>query len=190
MQSIIFSDWHYFAKLMGKKSILMGDVKHLAGTEATQRMKTIVEHSRTCMFCTDPQQIPFSTRPMAVQEVDDEGVFWFFSGKDSNKNEEVTSNHKVQLLFAHPDKSEFMSVVGEATIFYDRAKVEALWNPLVKAWFTEGKDDPNLTVIRVTPEEGYYWDTKNGVMISFLKIAAGAITGKTMDDGVEGKLAV
>ena len=27
-------------------------------------------------------------------------------------------------------------------------------------WFTEGVRDPRITVIKVTPEDGYYWDTK------------------------------
>ncbi len=61
---------------------------------------------------------------------------------------------------------------------------------MAKAWFKDGKDDPKVTVIRVSPEESYYWDTQNGRMISLLKIAVAAVTGKEMDGGVEGKLKV
>ena len=168
----------------------MSDLNNLQGAEAIKQIKTIVDHNKVCMFCTDVEQIPFPTRPMGVQEVDENGAFWFLSGRDSNKNEEVQEDRKVQLIFGDLSRAEYLSVSGTATVFYDRKNLEELWNPMAKAWFNEGKDDPNLTVIRVTPEEGYYWDTKDGKTITMVKIAVGAITGKTLDGGVEGKLSV
>jgi hypothetical protein len=36
---------------------------------------------------------------------------------------------------------------------------------------------------------GYYWDTKHNRMVQLAKIAIGALTGTTMDDGVMGQLA-
>jgi general stress protein 26 len=60
----------------------------------------------------------------------------------------------------------------------------------MKTWFTEGEDDPRITVIQVTPGQGYYWDTKHNRAIAFAKMVVGAITGKTLDDSIEGKLRV
>jgi general stress protein 26 len=59
---------------------------------------------------------------------------------------------------------------------------------VVKAWFQEGPEDPNLSLIKFTPSEGFYWDTKNGKMVAFAKILTSIISGKTMDDSVEGTL--
>jgi hypothetical protein len=42
----------------------------------------------------------------------------------------------------------------------------------------------------VTPEQGFYWDTKDGKLVSILKIAASAISGKTLQEGVEGNISV
>jgi len=50
---------------------------------------------------------------------------------------------------------------GKASISRDKEKIKQLWEPVVKTWFTEGVDDPRITVIRVTPNEGYYWTTKH-----------------------------
>ena len=61
---------------------------------------------------------------------------------------------------------------------------------MAKAWFPEEKDDIHLTVIKVHPLDAYYWDTRDAKMISLLKIATAAVTGKTPDAGVEGKLTV
>ncbi|MEO7675481.1 MAG: pyridoxamine 5'-phosphate oxidase family protein, partial [Verrucomicrobiota bacterium] len=62
--------------------------------------------------------------------------------------------------------------------------------PLLKTWFTEGVDDPRITVIRVAPSEGYYWDTKHGMAVAGVKMLIGAAIGKTLDDSMEGKLKV
>ena len=58
----------------------------------------------------------------------------------------------------------------------------------MKTWFTEGEDDPRITVIKVTPTDGYYWDTKHGTAIAGAKILVGAAIGKILDDSVEGQL--
>jgi len=65
-----------------------------------------------------------------------------------------------------------------------------LWQPILKTWFTEGKDDPRISVIKVEPIEGYYWDTRHNKAIGLIKRVAGAVAGKTMDDSIEGKLNV
>ncbi|RYD57338.1 MAG: general stress protein [Sphingobacteriales bacterium] len=168
----------------------MGGLKNLRNQEAIDKIKEIAEGIKTCMFCTSAMGVLFETRPMATREVDEEGNIWFLSAKGSNKNEEIKQDDQVQLIYADNSSSTYMVVYGHADVFYDRQKVEELWNPLIKTWFHEGKDDPNISIIRVRPDDAYYWDTKNGKMVSFLKIVAGAITGKTADDGVEGRLDV
>ena len=69
-------------------------------------------------------------------------------------------------------------------------KIKELWNPMLKTWFTEGVDDPRISVIRFEPDGGYYWDTRNNIAIGLLKRVAGAISGKTLDDSIEGTLNV
>ena len=161
----------------------------LSRSEAIEKMKVLVESAQTCFFCTNLKaDSAFETRPMAVQKIDDDGNLWFLSSVDSHKNEELKNNDAVQLLFQGDPHTDFMNVFGHATVSKDREKIEELWNPLLKTWFTEGKDDPRLTVIKVTPAEGYYWDSKHGKFVAFAKMAIGAAIGKTMDDSIEGKL--
>ena len=164
--------------------------KNLMGKEAIEKMKELVEHNRICMFTSNVEEVPLQTRPMTTQEVDDEGNFWFFSPKDSHKNYEVRSDARVQLLFANTSASEYLTVYGMATIVNDRKKIEQMWSPMVKAWFQEGKDDPNLSLIKVAPEDAYYWEPKQNKMVTLLKIASSAISGKKMDIGQQGSLKV
>ena len=168
----------------------MGQIKNLQNEEAYKKMKKLVEDIKTCMFCTQNNQIPFNTRPMATVDVDEEGNLWFMSNRQSNKNEEIKEDEKVQLIYAKGGDSHFLSVAGKAQIVKDQAKIDELWTVFAKAWFPEGKKDPDISLIKIIPEDVYYWDTVHGKMVSLLKIATSVVTGKTMDDGVEGKISL
>jgi general stress protein 26 len=82
------------------------------------------------------------------------------------------------------------SIVGTATISTDHTRIKELWNPILKAWFTEGENDPRLTAVEVTPQDGYYWDNKHGNLIASVKTAVSAVIGQTLDDSIEGTLSV
>jgi general stress protein 26 len=125
---------------------------------------------------------------MSVQKVDDRGRLWFLSANDSRKNAELKTDSSVQLFFQGSAHSDFLQLYGNAVVTTDKAKIKELWEPILKTWFTEGVDDPRITVIEVRPSEGYYWDTKHNRMVAFAKMAVGAMTGKTLDDSVEGAL--
>jgi general stress protein 26 len=165
------------------------NLEHLEGSEAKAKIKELVEKANTCFFCTNiTTSKPITTRPMSVQKIDDNGVLWFLSADDSHKNAEIEQKHAVQLLFQGSKHSDFLSLYGQAEISRDKRKIDELWEPLLKTWFTEGKDDPRITVIKVTPTSGYYWDNKHGNAVALLKMVAGAITGQTLDDSIEGKV--
>jgi general stress protein 26 len=168
----------------------MADKQNLSNQDAIKKMKDMAEEVQICMFCTYDAQNKMQTAPMSANQIDDDGTFWFLSTKESTRNSDIQGNNSTDLIFAQPSKSNYISIRGTSEILYDKQKINDLWNPIVKTWFTEGKDDPSISIIKFTPEEAYYWDTKNGKMISFLKIAVGAVTGKTMDDGIQGKLKV
>jgi len=166
-----------------------GNVENLSGNEAGQKIKELCEKAKNCFFCTGiTHSAEFNTRPMAVQKIDQDGTCYFLSSKDSHKNQEIIADSYVQLLFQASTYSGFVSLFGRAIIFTDKKIIEELWEPLFKTWFTEGIDDPRISVIQFTPDTGYYWDTKHGQVVSFAKQVAGAIMGKTLDDSVEGNL--
>lgn len=166
----------------------MGDIKDLSHQEGIKKMQELAMDAKVCHFVTALDQKPLSSRPMSTQEVDDEGNFWFLSKEGTTKNEEIGEDPEVQLFYSNIGNSEYLCVFGYAEVIKDRKKLEELWNPIAKVWFNEGKDDPEITIIRVQAADAYYWDTKNNKMIQLLKIAAGAIAGKQLDDGIEGQI--
>lgn len=164
--------------------------KTLQGKEAIEKIKELAGKA-SCFFCTNINNgMPFPTRPMAVQKIDDDGTLWFLSANDSHKNREIEADPYVQLLFQGSSYSDFLNLYGRATINEDKEKIKELWEPILKTWFTEGVDDPRISIIRIEPQEGYYWDTKHNMAIGLLKRVTGAILGKTLDDSIEGDLKV
>ena len=166
----------------------MGDTKDLSRGEASKLIKELAEKADACLFTTSLTQLPLTTRPMSTREVDEDGNIWFMSRKDSTKNREIAKDNRVQLFYANLSGAEFLSVYGTVEIIKDDAKAKELWSAVAKTWFNEGYDDPELTLLKVKPEEGYYWDTKAGKFITLFKMVVGAVTGKEMNTGVEGSL--
>jgi general stress protein 26 len=165
--------------------------KNLSREEAAKKIKELVEKASSCFFTTAVSMSESSgTRPMSVQKADNDGTLWFLSANDSYKNKEIAINPQVHLYFQGSSHSDFLHLHGKASISQDKSKIKELYEPILKTWFTEGVDDPRISVIKFEPIEGYYWDTKHGNAIAGVKMLIGAIVGKTLDDSIEGKVRV
>ncbi len=164
---------------------------NLNNAEAITKLKELATDIDIALFCTNLKTNDGATsRPMSTQGVDEDGTLWFFSAADSDKNNEILQDKNVELFYSNPGNMNFMVVNGTAEILFDKNKIDELWSPLVKTWFQGGKDDPNLSLIKVTPDTAYYWDTKGSRMINFFKMIASIATGKTLVDAEEGALNV
>lgn len=167
----------------------MSGIKNMGNEEAILKLRELAEAIDICMFSTNLKTDDgASCRPMSTQKVCDEGNIWFFSNADSDKNKEIEQDKNVQLFYSHPGKDSFLIVNGVAELIFDREKIEELWSPVLNAWFPGGKEDPNISIVKVIPTTAYYWDTDGNKMINFLKMVASAATGKNLVEGNEGTL--
>jgi general stress protein 26 len=163
--------------------------KNLQNEEALKKFKKLVEGINICMFITDNKD-ENHTRPMATIDVEDNGTLWFFTDIRSIKVEEVATTKQVHLAYAHPGKDSYLDVMGTGSVVTDRGIIKSKWKPIVKAWFPNGPEDPNLALLKITPTRMYYWDAETGKMVEFLKMAASIVTGKKLAEGAEGKLSI
>lgn len=163
-------------------------VENLSSSQAVDKIKELAEKAKTFMFTTSIQSEYPTTRPMTVQEVDEEGNLWFISSAESHNVDEIKENKRVQLYFSNTSNYEFLYVLGEASLHTDKALIEKYWTEIANAWF-DGKDDPMIRIVKVKPVDAYYWDTKQSKIVSLVKIGWAALTGAKMEDGgVEGEL--
>src|SRR5690349_9882044 len=85
--------------------------ENLSGAEAVEKIKELAGKTQTCFFNTDLKSgRAAATRPMSVQQIDDEGNLWFLSAVDSHKNAEIKKDNRVQLLFMGSAHSDFLTL--------------------------------------------------------------------------------
>lgn len=130
------------------------------------------------MFTTIDSRPRMSSRPLTSQQVDAEGNMWFIVSDEQPFIAEVQANPVVNVTFSDVGDSLYVSVSGRATVTRDRAKAEELWNPMAKAWFPGGLDDPHLALIKVAIEAAEYWDSDASRMRQFYEMAKAAVTGE------------
>lgn len=148
------------------------------------RVWELMEEVGFCMLAThDGKDI--RARPMAAHVERDENCVYFLTDAGSPKDQEIEEDFNVCLAFSDGSR-HFVSVSGTATVSNDRAKISELWSTPAKAWW-DSPDDPSIRVLKVAPAEAQYWDTP-GKAVSYVKMAAAAVTGSRPDLGDHAKV--
>lgn len=161
--------------------------KDLQDIGAIKKLKSLAEDIRFCMYTTYGNS-RIESRPMTTLDIDDGGNAWFFTSRNTEIGQETNWGESVTLIYADPKNNTYLSVSGTASIVRDEQKKEELWNPMSKAWFPGGKDDPNLVLLKVTTDEAAYWDSHSSQMVVFFSMLKAAVTGTTPNGGDHGKL--
>ncbi len=163
----------------------MADNSHGASPDdatALGTLRDIVMAIRVAMITTEGSDGTMHSRPMYLQQVEDDGDLWFATSGGSPLAEQVREDARVLATFAQPDDHKFAVIRGTGAVVHDAAKVEELWNPGMKAWFPNGPTDPEIALVHVRAEHGDYWDAPGGP-VRIVQFAAALLTGKRPDGG-------
>lgn len=160
--------------------------KELSGAEGQNKVAELVKDIHIAMMTTTAKDGTMSSRPMAVQNKPFDGTLWFLTRSTSEKVGEVEEDRHVALTFAEPKDSKYIALKGTAKVSQDRGKIKELWNPMYKAWFPKGADDPEITVLRVDVSEGDYWEASGSKLVMLVKYAAASMTGGKVAVGEAG----
>src|SRR5688572_13578018 len=127
-------------------------------TDDVKKLAKLIKGIKVAMMTTRDDDGTLRARPMQTQNEEFDGTLWFFTQASSHKVVEVDHEHQVNLTYAEPSENRYVSVSGTATLVRDKAKIDQLWSPALKAWFPEGKDDPEVALLRVDVAKAEYWD--------------------------------
>jgi hypothetical protein len=94
----------------------------------------------------------------------------------------VGSGAPVNLAFVDHGESDYVSVAGQAELVDDLARKQDLWTMAGRPWF-KGPDDPDLTLLRVTPHHAEIWDGPDSAATRALAMAASVVAGKEVGMG-------
>lgn len=138
-----------------------------------EKIKELLQRCRVCMFGTF-EKSKMSFRPMAHVEVDDQGDVWFFTSSSSVKAEQIKANPNAVLTFSNESENLYLSIEGVACVSnINKDRMRELFTPSVKAWFPEGLDDPDLSLLKFHPVEIDFWNAQDGHQITHQKIRSG-----------------
>ncbi len=163
--------------------------ENLSALDARKKLKELAEGIDFAFMATNLSNQGAHAIPMSTKSVDDAGDIWFLSNKNSTHNQHINEHGVAQLFYCKPGSMEFLNVFGKATISTDKSIIDKLYGKSDDNWF-EGKDDPNITALRITPTDAHYWEPKSNALVSLVKMGVGLVTGKTQDIGAEGELKV
>ena len=155
--------------------------------ESIEKLNGLIKDVKIAMLTTMDGGV-LRSRPMQTQEAEFNGDLWFFTGTDTHKTEEIEKDNRVNVAYASPSDNTYVSVSGRCEISKDRAKIEELWNPILKAWFPEGLDDPNLCLLKVSVEQAEYWDATSSTIIQIAGFVKAFVTGQQADGGENKKI--
>ncbi len=133
------------------------------------------------MFTTVGEDGNLFSRPMATQEINEQnfdGKIWFFTDINSPKVFNIANDQHVNLAYASPDDQKYISVCGTARLVTDKEKMKELWTPAMKAWFPEGIDDPNISLICVDVDSAELWDSPPSKVVQLAGMAKAVATGQ------------
>ena len=140
----------------------------------------LIERIGFCMFVTRVGD-NLRARPMSAYGERIENAIYFLTDVAGKKDEEVALDENVCLAFAESRGQKYVSVSGTAEIQNDRERIKELWGTPAKAWWNNS-DDPSIRVLKVTPSFAEFWDSP-GTVISYIKMAAAAVSGSHPDMG-------
>ena len=163
----------------------MSEIKN----QHVEKLVEMVKDARVCMLITQEKDNDnISGRPMAMNKIDEDGTIWFFTRASSEKVDEIEKSKKVSIAIANESSQNYLMIHGTATLVTDKAKMKELWSFITKAWFPLGLDDPDMALIKVTPNEASYWDSSSSKMAVLFNMLKAIATGKEYAEGEHGKI--
>jgi general stress protein 26 len=161
--------------------------QNLNQREAREKYLELSRNIKTAMMLTELGKAPIHAIPMGSKEILDNGDVIFFSKSTTEHNANIEKNSQTQLIFSDVTSKEFLSAYGTTEISRNSELIEKYYDKLDANWF-ESKNDPTLTVLIFSPQEGHYWDNKTNALITLAKLAYTRVTGDETEVGVSGSL--
>jgi general stress protein 26 len=153
----------------------------MSDQSSTAKVAELAKDIRVGMLTTLEADGQMVSRPMALQEAEFDGDFWFFAERNSRKAAHIAANPAVSVTLS--SGQTWISVHGHARIVTDTAKAKELWNKAVEAWFPQGPEAASIVLIKVDGDGAEYWDTPGGRLATAISFAKAKVTGQPYDGG-------
>ena len=131
--------------------------------ELEEKFWKLLESDRTVMLGLDGVD-ESHLRPMTAQFEQEGGPIYFFSAKDTELVQALSSGQRAVAAFASKDHELFATLHGQLTLDNDPNTIDRLWNRFVAAWYEGGKSDPKLALLRLDAERAQIWMNESSLL--------------------------
>ena len=156
--------------------------KDLTPAKAEEAFWDSLKKSNTGLLGLD--QPGYHAQPMTAFRDEETGTIWFFTRDDTDlaRDAGVGSGQSAMFHYGSKDQNVWACVHGDLSVHgQDRAIIDRYWNPVLAAWYPEGKDDPHLTILRFEAGDARVWVNEGGFFKFAFEIAKANAT-KTLPD--------
>lgn len=119
------------------------------------------------------------TRPMTAQvdvpegsDQENGGEIYFFASKSESLVQSLGTGHRAVATYAAKGHNLFAHIHGNLVLSNDRAVIERLWNPIIASWYKDGKDDPDLALVRFDTDSANIWKAETGATLKAAALKA------------------
>ena len=158
--------------------------EHLDRKDAVDRLFKAIEDTRVGMLGVAGGE-PRHMQPMTAYVEREANELWFFTYRDTDLVRDVNASggHYAMFCVISKDREVYACLGGELEEHFDRERMERYWNPVVAAWYPEGKDDPRLTLLRMRLDDAQMWLSQAGPVRFAFEIAKANMTRDQPDLG-------
>ena len=159
----------------------MDDTTHTAPSDERGLVRDMMRQLRTVMLVTSTASGDLVSRPMSIQEADDDWIVRFICQRD---NDVATQSDGRPVNLASMDGARYLSLSGTGHVETDPAKKQELWDRITEA-YAGRPDDPDNVILEVSISSAEYWDGGNRVA-RLVGLAKAAVTGDRPEGGRHG----
>ena len=150
-----------------------------ATPDELHKLNDLLKDFRFAMVTTRATDGRLVAHPLTVQEAEFDGDLWFIIGRHASAVQHVQVDPAVGVSFS--SNSSWLSLAGTAEVIDDLVKLRELWSSAVEAWFPDGPEDPNVTLLRVDALSGEYWDSPGGKVATIAAFVKQKVTGEKFE---------
>jgi general stress protein 26 len=149
-----------------------------AGAER-QRVRALIERAGVAMLMNVGENGTHIGRPMLPLLVLNDPHIYFLTHQSSRKVTQLAIRPQVGLSIIRSNC--FIVVAGSAALSRDPELIRRLWSPTYRAWFPDGKNDREATVIRVAVDRIDYWKPPSNRVVRLVQAVKAIVTRRAVD---------
>ena len=149
------------------------------GATERQRVRAVIERAGVAILMNVDEKGTHIGRPMLPLLVQNDPHIYFLTHQSSRKVTQLAVRPQVGLSIVSTNC--FVVAAGSAQLTRDPELIRRLWSPTYRAWFPEGKDDREATVIRVAVERIDYWEPPSNQIVRLVQVVKAVLTRRAVE---------